>query len=225
MVAVLFDLEGTLVQTFPEVIWPVHEFRRLAREKLIQLGIPSEVLGETKAYTLMRNKAIEHVEANFSEKEAKLFHQKLDVFLEKYEMGSARSSKLFPDAIPTLRRLKALGYKLGLITNTSKKAVECFFSLHDLREYFSVVITREDVKMFKPEPEGVHLALKKLGENEFLLVGDTIYDATTAQRAGGISVIVNRDPSRELDFRADYTIQMLEEILGIMQAIGGMKQK
>jgi len=225
MVAVLFDLEGTLVQTFPEIVWPIHEFRRLAREKLIELGIPPQVFGETKAYTLMRNKAIEYVEANFSQKEAKIFHQKLDEFLEKYEMGSARSSKLFPDTVSTLQRLKALGYKMGLITNTSKKAMEYMLSLHGLGEYFNAVITREDVKRFKPEPEGIRLALKKLGEREFVLVGDTIYDATTAERAGGHSIIVNRNPSREMDFHADYIVHSLEEIVSIMEAIGESKQK
>jgi len=225
MVAVLFDLEGTLVQTFPEIIWPVHEFRRLAREKLIELGIPPQVLGEMKAYTLMRNKAIEYTEAHFSEKEKKRFHRRLDEFLEKYEMGSARSSKLFPDAVPTLRRLRALGCKLGLITNTSKKAAEYMLSMHKLGEYFSVVVTREDVKRFKPEPEGIRLALEKMGEKEFVLVGDTTYDATTAERAGGISIIVNRNPSREIDFHADHIVQSLEEMLSVIETISRMKQK
>jgi len=228
MVAVLFDLEGTLVQT-DRAFWRdnsiVQEFRRLTREKLIELGIPPKALGETKTYTLMRNKAVEYVEENFSEEEAKIFLQKMDEFLEKYEMGSARGSELFPDAIPALRGLRALGYKLGLITNTSRKAVECMFSLHGIREYFDVVITREDVKKFKPEPEGIQLALKKLGERDFVLVGDLIYDASAAETAGGLSIKVNRNPPRELDFHADYTVQSLEEIVSIIEAISRVKQK
>lgn len=227
MFAVLFDLEGTLVQTDRAVFWEtsaVQEFRRLTREKLIELGIPPRVLEKTRSYSLMRNKAVEYVQANFSEEEIRLFHQRFDEFLEYYEMGSAKGSTLFPDTISTLRRLKELGYKLGLVTNTSKKATQYMFTMHGLEKYFDTVVTREDVKRFKPEPEGIMLALKKLGEKEFVLVGDIVYDASAAERAGGISIITKRDPSKELDFHADYTVQSLEEILGILQAISEIRQ-
>jgi len=226
LVAVLFDLEGTLVDiSFFKDSRTVQKFRQLAREKLIELGVPPEVLGETKAYTLMRNKAIDYVEANFSKEEIRLFHQKLDKFLERYEMSSAKSSKLYPDAISTLRGLKSLGYKLGLITNTSKKALRYMFSLHGLKGYFSVVVTREDVKRFKPEPEGMRIALKELGENEFMLVGDTVYDVSAAKKGGGLSIIVNRDFSRELDFQADHVVHSLEEVVSTIQALSKIKQE
>jgi len=226
MVAVLFDLEGTLVDvSFFKDASIVQEFRRSVREKLIELGVPPQVLGGIKTYTLMRNKAVEYVDTNFSQKEATLFHQKMNRFLEKYEMSSAKSSKLFPDTVTTLRRLKAQGHKLGIITNTSKKAVEYMFSRHGLGKFFDVVLTREDVRMFKPEPEGIQLALKKLSEREFVLVGDLRYDASAAEMAGGVSIIVNRDPSRELDFHADYTVHSLEETLSIIQEVSRIKQK
>jgi len=226
MVAVLFDLEGTLVDvSFFKDASVVLKFRRSIREKLIELGVPPQVLGEIKTYTLMRNKAVEYVDAHFSKKDAKLFHQKMNRFLEKYEMSSAKSSKLFPDTVTTLHGLKAQSYKLGIITNTSKKAVEYMFSRHGLEKFFDVVLTREAVKMFKPEPEGIQLALKKLGETEFVLVGDLRYDASAAKRAGGISIIVNKNPARELDFHADYTVQSLGEIVSIIEAIDRGKQK
>lgn len=226
MVAVLFDLEGTLVDvSFFKDAGVVQEFRQSTREKLIKLGIPPQALGEIKTYSLMRNKAIEYAEANFSREKASRFYQRLDEFLEKYEMSSAKSSELFSDTIPTLSRVKALGYKLGLITNTSKKATEYMFSQHGLKKFFDVVVTREDVRRFKPEPEGIQLALRKLGEKGFILVGDLRYDASAAEKAGGISIILNRNRSKKLDFHADYRVNSLEEILSIMQTISKIKQK
>jgi len=80
-----------------------------------------------------------------------------------------------------------------------------------------VVATREDVKRLKPDPEGILLALKKLGETEFFLVGDLIYDAQAAENAGGLSIIVNRNPSKDLEFPADYVVQSLAEIPALIR--------
>jgi len=217
MVVVLFDLEGTLIQTILEEPSFTLEFRQQTRKKLIELGIPSQVLGKEKRYTLMCNKAFEYVEKNFSEKEAKLFHHQLGEVIKGFEMRSAESSKLFPETLTTLRKLKRLGYKMGIITNTSKKAVDFVFSKYELGEFFEVVATREDVKRLKPDPEGILLALKKLGETEFFLVGDLIYDAQAAENAGGLSIIVNRNPSKDLEFPADYVVQSLAEIPALIR--------
>jgi len=225
MVVVLFDLEGTLVKTIWDEQEPssILEFRQQTREKLIKLGIPPQVLSEVKTYTLMCNKAFEYAEENFSEKEAKLFHRQIDEFARGFEMLSAESSKLFPETLATLRTLKRLGYKMGIITNTSKEAVDLIFSKNKLREFFEVVITREDVKRLKPDPEGVLLALKRLGETEFFLVGDSIYDAQAAEKADGLSITVNRNPSKDLEFQADYVVQSLAEIPTLIRDRKGRK--
>jgi hypothetical protein len=71
--AVLFDLEDTPVQT----PWADHqhvlEFRRETRQKLIELGIPPNVLEGIERATIMRNKASEYVEKNFAKADAQGF--------------------------------------------------------------------------------------------------------------------------------------------------------
>jgi len=222
MVAVLFDLEGTLIRTILEDSSFTLEFRQQTREKLIELGIPPQVLGKVKRYTLMCNKAFEYVEKNFSEEKARLFHHELDEVVKGFEMRSAESSKLFPETLATLRKLKRIDCKMGIVTNTSKKAGDFVFSRYELGDFFEVVITREDVKRLKPDPGGVLLALKRLGETEFFLVGDLIYDAQAAEKAGGLSIIVNRNPSKDLEFRADYVVHSLAEIPAL---IGASKER
>lgn len=96
MIAVLFDLEGTLIQTPWEESDNVLEFRRRTRRKLIELGIPSSVLEGIERSTIMRNKASEYVEKHFSETEARRFNRETEKFLKYYEMDAARNSKLFP---------------------------------------------------------------------------------------------------------------------------------
>jgi putative hydrolase of the HAD superfamily len=216
--AVLFDLEDTLIQTPWSDFQRVLEFRRKTREKLIELGTPPSVLQGIERATLMRNKAYEYVDKNFSKAEAQKFHRALGKFFSQYELDSAKKSKLFTETIPTLEELRGLGAKIGLVTNTSMKAVETVFRLHSLERYFDVVVTRENVKKLKPDPEGIMLAVKTLGVKDFLMVGDLIFDVLAAKSADGKAVFVRRSPQETSDPPADYIVQSLTEIPRIVQA-------
>jgi len=212
MVVVLFDLEGTLVQTEWEKPDHVLCFRHETRKKLFELGIPPFVLEGIERATVMRNKALDFVKKNFSRAEIWRFQREVEKFLEHYELKAVEGSRLFPDSLSALHQLKVLGCCIGLVTNTSKKAVDRYFSMHGLGNYFDVVVTRDDVAKLKPEPEGVLLALKRLGKKRFFLVGDLEHDSIAAEKAGGLSIIVNRDSSKVLQFHADFVVKSLSEV-------------
>ena len=239
--AVLFDLEDTLVQT----PWADHqhvlEFRRETRQKLIELGIPPNVLEGIERATIMRNKASEYVEKNFAKADAQGFRQGMEEFLSRYELDSARKSQLFPETIQTLETLRELGAKVGIVTNTSAKAVNTVFQNHGLKNRFDVVVTRENVKRLKPDSEGILLAVKKLGATNCFMVGDLVLDILAAKGARVKAIIVRRNPEQpdpqdllkslpaELleqakrlledgkDFQADYVAQSLSEVPAIVQ--------
>ena len=86
MIVVLFDLEGTLVQSIEADEKSVQEFRTKTREKLVELGVPHSELEGIEKSTLMYNKAFEHVEEQFSPRDARQFHFELDRFLKTYQM-------------------------------------------------------------------------------------------------------------------------------------------
>jgi len=217
MVIVLFDLEGTLVQTEWEQPNHVVFFRRETRKKLLELGIPPLVLeGTGGRSTIMRNKALDYVRKNFGEEKIKHFQREVERFLEYYELSAVKSSKLFPEALSTLSQLKSLGCHIGLVTHTSKKAVHHYFSMYGLGNYFDVIVTREDVEKLKPDPEGVLFALRRLRETRFFLVGDLEHDAIAAEKAGGLSIIVNRDSSKVPQFHADFVVKSLSEVPAIV---------
>lgn len=219
MVVILFDLEGTLVQTiFDREPMLVQKFRLETREKLLTLGVPQSVLSGVESSTLMRNKASDWVDANMLEVESRKFHHELDGFIRIYELWSAHGSKLFPDALPTLRALKELEFRMGLITNTSREAVKVVFSRYGLGEFFEVVVTREDVRRLKPDPEAVLKALQELGGGPFTLIGDSLHDSVASKEANGLSITVNRSPSRRIAFRTDFIISSLVESIPIIKA-------
>jgi len=213
----LFDLEDTLIQTPWSDFQRVIEFRHKTREKLLALGIPSNVLEGIERATLMRNKSCEYVEKNFSKTESEKFHRELGEFFSRYELDSARNSKLFPDTIPTLEKLRNLGVKIGLVTNTSMQAVNIAFQLHGLKDYFEVIVTREKVKQLKPNSEGILLAVQTLKAKDFFMVGDLLFDVLAAKNAKGISVFVKRNSQEKDDPPADYVVYSLSEVSAIVE--------
>jgi HAD superfamily hydrolase (TIGR01549 family) len=236
---VLFDLEDTLVQTPWSDPQHVVEFRHRTRQKLVDLGVPSIVLARIERATIMRNNASEYVEQKFSKAETQRFNLEMEKFLCRYEQDSAEKSRLFPDAVPGLKRLRRLGIRMGLITNTSAKAVNTVFQMYSLEPYFDVVITRECVKRLKPDPEGILLAVKQLGGNKFFMVGDLAVDVLAAKTARALAILVRRrgkSDSQDLfkglpyevlekarsaldgksDLSPDYVIQSLDELPAIV---------
>jgi HAD superfamily hydrolase (TIGR01549 family) len=216
--AVLFDLEGTLVQTPWEDPQHVLEFRRQTKTKLTELEIPPSILDGIERSTLMRNKALEYAEENFSEASKHKYHQEMEKFLNQYEQDAARRSKPFPETISILDELKKLGVKMGLVTNTSREAVDIVFQLHALQKYFDVIITRNDVEKLKPDPEGVLLAIRELKVNSFFMIGDLLLDMLAAKDANGVFIVVKRNPKDELNVPADYSVRSLSEVQSIVRS-------
>lgn len=216
---ILFDLEGTLVQSLKDYRRVLFEYGFRTREKLVDLGIPSDELKGKSDFALIINKGLEFVEKHFCQEEAKRFHRELDKFLKSYELCWADRSRVFPETLPVLNDLTELGWLLGLITNTSREAANRMLSMHHMETCFKIVITRDDVKRLKPDPEGIQLALRKAGVRDFFFVGDSAHDSGATKKAGGISIIVNRDRSRDMKFHADYIVGSMTEIPNLIKRL------
>ena len=106
---------------------------------------------------------------------------------------------------------------MGIVTNTSREAANRELSKHGIKKFFEAVITREDVRKLKPDPEGVTLALRKISAKEFCFVGDLIHDLRAAERAGGTTVLINRNSSNKERLNADYVIKTLIEVPDLIQ--------
>jgi phosphoglycolate phosphatase len=96
------------------------------------------------------------------------------------------STSLLPGARQTIQVLRERQIRLGIVSTKLRMRVEEFLRREALLTSFQTVIGPEDVPTFKPEPEGLLLALERLeaAPAEALYVGDTLIDAETAQRAG-----------------------------------------
>jgi len=215
---VLFDLEGTLVQSIEDNKDAILEFRTKTANKLVTLGIPRGELEGIEVSTLMRNKALEIVDKYFEKKEAMRFHREMDRFLKSFELRWVPQSSIFPETRSVLHKLKRLRVEMGIVTNTSRNAANQMLSMHKLASFFKVIVTREDVRRLKPDPEGIILALKKLNGHSFFFVGDLVHDSFAAKRAGGVPIIVRRNPLKALGFEANHVVSSLEEVPNIVRS-------
>jgi HAD superfamily hydrolase (TIGR01549 family) len=220
MVSAIFDLEGTLVRSFEMVGDITREFRSETRKKLLDLGIPEHVFQGVVTSTLMRNKAKEHVDSNFSDSERVRFETGLNQFLLGYELKWAKNSILYDDTMSVLLRLKERSVGMAIVTNTSREAADVMLAKHELSKYFDVVITRNDVAWLKPDPQGLLMAIKRLQDRNVFFIGDLPVDSEAACRAGVKSIFVKRSwPGIQFppDFRPDYVVEALADVPGILE--------
>ena len=94
-----------------------------------------------------------------------------------------------------ITRLKALGIKVGLVTNSIRKSSEFMLEYAGLLKFMDVVVTNEDVLEGKPNPAGYLLAMQKLGvlPSETVVIEDGEYGILAAEAAGATVIKVN-DP-------------------------------
>lgn len=108
------------------------------------------------------------------------------LFLEVARDRQRQETTLFPGAVELLKGLKAQGIKLGIVSTKNGDTIEYIMNRFGLLHDLELVIGSGDVTRHKPDPEGLNLAMARMGvsPDEFLFCGDTVIDAGAAKNAG-----------------------------------------
>lgn len=189
--AVLFDMDGTLIDARD---W----HKQALNDALVVFGYSiSEDLHKLQMDGLSTNKKLEYLTKNFGfpkELHPIIFDLKQDRTLR------IAAQKCFPIvAIQILlKRLELLGIRMAVVTNSIRDTSEAMLKYSGIHQYFEFVVTNEDVNNPKPNPEGYHLACKKmnLSPTEILVVEDGNYGVQAAKLAGLCNIIKVEDPSQ-----------------------------
>ena len=216
LLAAVFDIDGTLV-TFR---FDVQGTRVAMIAELTKRGF--EIAGldtTTPTQTIIDRAKIQvesgKVKAEFDEVRAKLYS-----ILDASELESSRTTKVFPGTRETLDYLKSKSVRLGVLTNSGRKAAAEVLRRARLEDCFEFVLCREDVAMMKPKPDGLVRAISVLGmpREQIFYVGDSRYDIIAAKQAGLRIVAVqtgNYDETRLRKEGADYVISSISELPGL----------
>ena len=175
--AVLFDLDGTLLDTLPGLAASVNAVLR-------KHGEPERTLDEVRSFVGNGvRKLIARAAAGGEERPD--YEELLADYRAHYAAHAAEGSAPYPGVPELVAALRARGVKLGVVTNkdedVSRALMEKFFP-----GAFAVVRGGNAGRAPKPDPATPRAALEALGvaPGEALYVGDTDVDAATARGAG-----------------------------------------
>jgi len=169
--ALFFDLDGTLVNTLPDIARAVNRLRRENGRSLLDREQVQAIIGDGARKLVLR--------AMGGERE--IWFQR---FLELYERDLIRDSALY-DGIETV--LDFYGDKvLACITNKPKALAERVLAGLNIIDRFQLVIGPEDVPRKKPDPAGIFQALAhfSLDPGQVVMIGDHYADLRAAAAAG-----------------------------------------
>lgn len=170
--AVLFDLDGTLINTNEHIISAV----MLALEKVSAVRKTKEEIAATFGIPL--HKALQSFDKENWEKILKTYH-------EFSSIKGFSDVTLFPQVETCLNTLKNHQIKMAIVTSRKKENALSYLTHFNILNYFDEIIGPEDAINHKPHPEPVLLALKKLEvfAHEAIMVGDSPFDLMAANEA------------------------------------------
>ena len=209
--AVIFDLDGTLIDTNDLII---ETFQKVIRDCL---GMDPTDDDLHHVY----GKTLDEQMAYFS---AERQQELVDAYRVYYRANMEAGTHLFPGILTLLKALADRHLKLATVTNKGARGVRHAYEKFDLEAYFTVSISADDVTLGKPDPEGILNALNALEveAHEALFVGDSISDITAAKRAGVKSILVGWTFFHEdhyQTFGADYILHEPLDLLGLMDKL------
>ena len=185
MAVLLFDLDGTLADTNPDLhaamnyILSKHGLAPLPEDRVRHL------IGGGAAMILQRGFA----EYGRTLSEAEMAAA-TDEFVLWYDQNIDHGTRIFDNLMPILDRARAHGIKMGVVTNKREGlAAKLLFRLN-LQGYFDVLLGGDTLPTRKPDPEMIETAMTRLGGTpaNTVLLGDSEAD-TGAARAAGVRCI------------------------------------
>ncbi|HET9437982.1 MAG TPA: HAD-IA family hydrolase [Gaiellaceae bacterium] len=207
---VLFDLDGTLIDSGPIIL--------ASMQHAVRTVLGREIPPEELALTIGGQGIVAQMTAIDAEH--------ADALLEAYKEhndGLHETLEAFDELLGVLPGLKAEGRKLGLVTakrhRTVGLALDRFPALADVLD---VVVAHEDTERHKPDPEPVLLAVERLGgqPGEAVYVGDSPFDIAAAKAAGAFAVAVGwggiHPDERLLAEGPDAFVRTPEELIDVL---------
>jgi phosphoglycolate phosphatase len=171
---VIFDLDGTLIDSYPAI-------QESLNYVLEYFGQPKVDLATTKK---MVGRGLENLMIQAVGEERK--EQAIVLFRKSYDETVMRGTFLLPEVAETIRDLHQQGIKMAVASNKPSIYSRTILENFGLNPYFEACYGPDVVKQTKPHPAMLEGLMKELtaDKNETLYVGDMVIDVETARNAG-----------------------------------------
>jgi len=211
--AVLFDLDGTLVDTAPDMVGALQK---------LQLSKGIEPISYELGRANVSNGASGLLSAGFPHLETTRQQELICEYIDLYKQGLCEDSALFDGVADLLNKLEDADLPWGVVTNKPSHLTEPLLEMLALSERSACIISGDTLSVRKPDPGQVLHACEILGiSSEFVLcVGDAPRDIQAARAAGSATVaaaygyiLADDDPA---DWGADAIAKDIDELAKIV---------
>ena len=214
--AVMFDLDGTLVHSAPEIAFAINKM-------LAELLLPQLPQQQIESYIgdgvqmLIRRCITAHAQ---HEPDEVLFEQAQALFFAHYA-DNVMQSKPYEGVVETLAALQDKGLKLACVTNKPEKFTIPLLDESGLLDFFEIVVSGDTLPKKKPDPIQLRYICAKFNvlEAEAMLVGDSLTDVAAAHAAGCYIVTVpyGYNQGKPIDHSlVDETITSLTDLVHLL---------
>ncbi len=210
--AVLFDLDGTLVDTVPLII---ECYKAMMQRHRGHSGSIEEWLT-----TIGRPLSASLADIAEDEEEAAAL---LATYIEVQDGLHDQMVTLFEGMSEVLTLANQLELPQAIVTSKGRWMTDRSIAVSGFEDHFSVIITADDVKRAKPDPEPVLLALEQLGvaaSRSVLFIGDSLHDLESGHAAGVQTAAVTWGALGESTLREgapDYLVRTVGELIPILK--------
>lgn len=215
---VLIDVDGTLVDSVPDLAWCVDEMMR-------RLDMPER--GEASVRHWVGNGVPRLVERALTNDldgmpEQALFDKAYPVFLDLYADNTCKRSALYEGVKEGLAYLQSAGYRLGCVTNKAGQFTLPLLKDLGIYDVFEIVIAGDTLPKKKPDPLPLLHAAEQLGVTpaQSLMLGDSMSDVKAARAAGFRIVCMSYGYNHGEDIRdssPDAVIDSMAELQGLFE--------
>lgn len=214
---VVFDLDGTLVDTGPDLTAATNHVLALAGRPPVSVAQVRDMVG------LGARKLIERGLAHTGGGTLEQAESLLQPFLDYYADNVCVASQPFPGVEQTLTRLQEAGILIGICTNKPEKLSHALIEALGWQRFFPVNIGGDSLPFRKPDGRHILTVIEQLGGNpqETVMVGDSTVDVAAARDAGlpvvAVSFGFSSVPANELE--ADALIDRYDQLIEALATV------
>lgn len=192
--AILFDLDGTLLDTAPDLAFALNKIRQ-------KRDLPNIPLQTLRPAANLGSKAMIKMAFDMDENHPE-FNALREEFLVLYESHLADSTTFFPHIEKVLLNIEDRGIPWGIVTNKLQRHTLPLLKALNMEHRPECVICGDSLPFYKPHPEPIIQACKLVGRNpsDCIYIGDSATDVVASKSAGAKALVAlygytgNEDP-------------------------------